>query len=508
MEEAPPPQTPNLIVFQPVIPLAPQNGPLSSVASATSSMMPLVAAHSSAKLFVPAKSPVLIPNFLKSVVSMPPSNSVPMDCSSDDDNSNILTSCLTSFRGLTLPSVVSSKIPVVSKIKVLRHSCGVAKSCFYCKAMRWPAENITTMACCSDGTVRLDKIRDPPEPLFSLLNGTHQKSSHFKTHLREYNCAFQMASSTAQVADAPPGISAVIMSGRLYHRIGPLFPQSGIRETYAQLFLLDSNDQATACKNIFANLDDNLLLELVDMMHDNNHYVHEFEYQTKRSTANATITIPTYWGKDKTYRTPSAPEIAAAIPSHSGNIENIESRQIILYKKGGALQTIKSFNAAFEPLHFVLLFPGGEEGWHPRIPLIENPEKKIKRKNPFVTRKEYFKYRVQIRPDQFPILQLSGRLFQEWMVEMYMAWEEGKLDWLRNNQHLLRSDTYNAVRDAVSAGERDPASIGQRVYLPASFTGVFLYNLIEVFICFLEKYRYLQFYFDHRWTSIHVSALS
>ena len=56
---------------------------------------------------------------------------------------------------------------------------------------------------------------------------------------------------------------------------------------------------------------------------------------------------------------------------------------------------------------------------------------------------------------------------------MYMAWEEGKLDWLRKNQHLLRSDTYNAVRDAVSAGERDPASIGQRVYLPASFTGVF-----------------------------------
>ena len=30
------------------------------------------------------------------------------------------------------------------------------------------------------------------------------------------------------------------------------------------------------------------------MMHDNNHYVHEFEYQTKRSTATATITIPTF----------------------------------------------------------------------------------------------------------------------------------------------------------------------------------------------------------------------
>ena len=33
---------------------------------------------------------------------------------------------------------------------------------------------------------------------------------------------------------------------------------------------------------------------------------------------------------------------------------------------------------------------------------------------------------------------------------------------------------YNAVCDAVSAGERDPAAIGQRVYLPASFMGMLL----------------------------------
>ena len=91
-----------------------------------------------------------------------------------------------------------------------------------------------------------------------------------------------MASSTAQIAETPPGISSVIMSGRLYHRIKPLFPQSKQQATYAQMFLLDSNDQVSAQKNIFSNLDEHLLLELIDMMHDNNHYVHEFEYQTKR----------------------------------------------------------------------------------------------------------------------------------------------------------------------------------------------------------------------------------
>ena len=376
-------------------------------------------------------------------------------------------------------------LPVVSKTTVLRHSCGVAKPCLYCNAMMWPAETGKSSLCCSKGSVRLNGIKDAPEPLLSLLKGTHPQSSHFKNHIREYNCAFQMASSTAKVAEAPPGISAVIMGGRLYHRIGPLFPQTGLQESYAQLFLLDENEQAKACKNIFSNLDDNLLLELIDMMHDNNHYVHEFEYQAKRSTANATITIPTYWGKDKTYCAPSAAEIAAAIPQRSGNTVNRESRQIILYKKGGSLQTIKSFNAAFEPLHFVLLFPRGEEGWHPNIPLIanSNTKKSTTRQNKFVTRQEYFKYRVQIRMDEFPILHLSGRLFQEWMVEMFMAWEDRTLDWLRNNQHQLRSDTLNAVCDAVVAGQRDPASIGQRVYLPASFTGVYWFaNCNYVFI--------------------------
>ena len=93
-------------------------------------------------------------------------------------------------------------------------------------------------------------------------------------------------------------------------------------------------------KNIFLDLDENLLLELIDMMHEYNHYVHEFEYQTKRSTVTATITIPTYWGKDKRYSVPTAPEIAAAIPQQSVTVPNHQARQIVIYQKGGALQTI------------------------------------------------------------------------------------------------------------------------------------------------------------------------
>ena len=437
---------PMSIVFNQLPTSVPLNVSLLHCASASN--ISSVAAISVSKQYVPAMSKVIIPNVLASVVSS---------------------------------SAFSNTIPVVPLTKVLRHSCGVSKPCFYCQAMRWPAETAISETCCSDGTVRLDAIQDPPEPLRSLLTDTHSQSSDFKKHHRKYNCAFQMTSSTAQIAESPPGISSVIMSGRLNHRIGPLFPQSGQQATYAQMFLLDSNEQATAQKHIFSNLDEQLLLELIDMMHDNNHYVHEFEYQTKRSTATTTITIPTYWGKSKTYYVPTVPEIAAAIPQQSVNYPTHHARQIILYKTKGALQTIKTYNAAFEPLHFVLLFPRGEEGWHPHIPLINNPELKAKRTKQFVTRLQYFTYRVQIRSsNEFPIFYLSGRLFQEWIVEMYMVWENEHLDWLRSHQNQLRSNTYNAVCDAGFAGERDPASVGQRVYLPASFMGIlFIYHYVS-----------------------------
>ena len=40
-------------------------------------------------------------------------------------------------------------------------------------------------------------------------------------------------------------------------------------------------------------------------------------------------------------------------------------------------------------------------------------------------------YRVQIRTSEFPIFYLSGCLFQEWIVEMFMVWENENFDWYR-----------------------------------------------------------------------------
>ena len=81
------------------------------------------------------------------------------------------------------PTSIYKNIPIVSITTILRHFCGAPKPCFYCKAMRWPAENATSDSWCSNGRIRLDAIKDFPEPLHSLLTGIHELSSHFKKHL-------------------------------------------------------------------------------------------------------------------------------------------------------------------------------------------------------------------------------------------------------------------------------------------------------------------------------------
>jgi hypothetical protein len=67
------------------------------------------------------------------------------------------------------------------------------------------------------------------------------------------------------------------------------------------------------------------------------------------------------------YNAPVVDEIAAIIPGDGINADN--SRDIILHQVGGALQRIYETHPAYTPLHYVLLFPYGECGWHIGIPL-------------------------------------------------------------------------------------------------------------------------------------------
>ncbi|GJW14972.1 helicase, partial [Tanacetum coccineum] len=75
------------------------------------------------------------------------------------------------------------------------------------------------------------------------------------------------------------------------------------------------------------------------------------------------------------------------------------------------------------------------------------------------------------RNDQGKKLLKGGRLFQQYLVDAYMAVEEQRFKWTRNNQDTLRVDLYHNLCDAVTRGDTNSAGLGKRIVLPRSFTG-------------------------------------
>ena len=66
-------------------------------------------------------------------------------------------------------------------------------------------------------------------------------------------------------------------------------------------------------------------------------------------------------------------EIATILPGDGDQVT--AAQDIVLYKHGGGLQEISNIHPLYPSLHYVLLFPDGDLGWHPEIfhMNVENP---------------------------------------------------------------------------------------------------------------------------------------
>jgi hypothetical protein len=91
-------------------------------------------------------------------------------------------------------------------------------------------------------------------------------------------------------------------------------------------------------------------------------------------------------------------------------------------------------------LHYVLLFPTGQMGWHPRIPYaaVEDPQQAQngygegdRRKR--VTQSEYFRYHLHPCQNESNHIFMAGKLFQEYAVDGWATTEQWCLDWVQRN---------------------------------------------------------------------------
>ena len=118
-------------------------------------------------------------------------------------------------------------------------------------------------------------------------------------------------------------------------------------------------------------------------------------------------------------------------------------------------------NCSYDSLHYVLLFPLGDDGWHIHVPHNRGKSN--------VTALEYYCYRLMIRGG-INHLHLSGRLFHQYIVDMYAKIEQLRLIYIKTNQQNIRVDLYSGLVDALAKGETNPAELGRKVILPTSYT--------------------------------------
>jgi hypothetical protein len=106
-----------------------------------------------------------------------------------------------------------------------------------------------------------------------------------------------------------------------------------------------------------------------------------------------------------------------------------QGRDLVVQLRGGGLQYIHETHRAVDALHFVLLFPKGDDGWQ----IGQQKDGSRQQISPC----DYYAYRMQWRVDDDGgnSLLMSSRLFQEYSCSAFAKAELQRLRWQRNNQY-------------------------------------------------------------------------
>jgi len=270
--------------------------------------------------------------------------------------------------------------PEASLGDIKLHSVGeLCLTCRKCDARLFKGERTapgnTFSFCCAQGQVQIPRIPRPPSPLDDYLTEQTPAAKHFRGNTRQFNNALSMASTGAKVSDRiASGVQSFTVCGKVHHRMGPLLPEQGARPAFAQLYILDPDAANSRRLEIFPDLSREVLDKLDQMLRQHNGFVSIFERAVQTSNQENKPELKLVLNADMTtvpdprrYNVPASNGLAAFIPD--GMLPEVNCRQIALNVRGGGMKYIDDLHHDYDPLYFVLLFPRGEAGWSPYIPL-------------------------------------------------------------------------------------------------------------------------------------------
>lgn len=363
--------------------------------------------------------------------------------------------------------------------------------CTHCHALHWSIETTTNRSinngryesCCKKGSIVLPFFRSVPPPLAMLLRSPAAAAKAFRLNIRRYNSALTFTSMIYRKDDRKElkrGPSGFQIHGELYHVQGPLISSASFAPRYAQLYFYDGDYASHLRHTRHSTLDPALLADQHSMLQNVNPFIAYYQTAAERlremNRSGRLVLSPQLLfveesGADpRRENLPVANEVAVIISDES---EDSNSRDIVLayrdsHGPGTALQYIHPDHAAYMPLHYVLLFPYGDTGFHWALKLHNLPPNRHRER---LSQRAFYRYHLHTRLSTSQDLFLGCRLFQQYVVDAWASCDQNKLDWLRNNQKTFRSDLYNGLSDVVLRTDVNVSNIGRRIVLPSSYTG-------------------------------------
>ncbi len=137
----------------------------------------------------------------------------------------------------------------------------------------------------------------------------------------------------------------------------------------------------------------------------------------------------------------------------------VDRCDVVVAQQVGPFRRISELHVGYMVLHYPLLFPYDEDGWHPNISfngvIVQDLDADLEedhaeefehqRKHCNVTMAEFDGYRLQQRNIDGIALLRGGRLKQQYIVDSYAIVEQTRLTYFRLNQNFFCVDLYQGL---------------------------------------------------------------
>ncbi|XP_019086315.1 PREDICTED: uncharacterized protein LOC104720511 [Camelina sativa] len=183
-----------------------------------------------------------------------------------------------------------------------------------------------------------------------------------------------------------------------------MLPAAGDEPKYSQMYIFDTaNEVKNRVKSVTrtessTSLDEETVSGLMEMLDSTSALTKIYRaardrYELHKPT-ELSIRLVAQRHRGKQYDLPTSDEIAGLIVGDLSSTTG--GRDVIVHLQSDDLQRITELHPLYMALQYPLLFPYGEDGYHPDIPYASRTHRKaIKRE--FVTMLEFYAYQIQTR---------------------------------------------------------------------------------------------------------------